>query len=98
MAEAVTVAPEECSSTFEKFTVPGPETFDHVPVPTDGVFPASTTESPHTFWSAPASAVEGPSVIKTSSTVSLEWQLPLEISHSSRYVPPAETVAVAAAE
>ena len=39
--------------------VPVPEINVHVPVPTDGAFPARVTETEHKVWSAPANATDG---------------------------------------
>jgi hypothetical protein len=67
----VAVAPGELAFVFVKVAVPGPATLVHVPVPADGVLPASAVVRPQTFWSGPAAAVVGRGAFVTAADAEL---------------------------
>ena len=67
--------------------VPVPEISVHVPVPVDGMFPASVVDDVHSDWSGPAAAVvgSGSRVMITSSM--LGGQVPFEMVQRNTFAP-----------
>ena len=72
-------------------TVPVPVTIDHVPVPVEGVFPASRAELLQIVWSGPALTVIVPPVGSVRVTVTVSGQLLLSKAYKV-YTPAAKPV------